>query len=615
MYQRQVLSKAPVSGIVLKLSDVGKLAFDDAPEVYWNLVRAQATTQNLTVVSALNNLLLLRPHDPGIHRALEELFLRPEYRADVAAPIQENEIHPVFRLAFSRLGNLLNTKLLICAMSEREARRSIILRALTTLLRKARQLSLRIPRLRARNRKSRQQRLQSTSTRTVPGDLAVLANEFTGSSRIREAGQVTPMDLILEFLPRWEIDNPPDVAYSWTRAAKMFAHLNGADGVVSTLRDAIPLHYPHLSYRGVPVNEFMAAAFGIYSEAKAITPEDLGQCVVDVRSLARSLRMRADVLHRFLRAAAVRLETIARNVGGLGTLAHFRQRILSDAFATDSVELRQHPIVDLDDGTYLIVDAQLVVELVSSQLYWTLFDSLDLRQRKLLRDLWGRLFELYLFDLLGHFYPAASEILRTDVAFSGGQIDALLDFGEGVVVFEFKASLLLREARFSRDPALFEREMRKKFFRGLQQLAGAAGAVLDGRVRTATFPAKPMRIFPVLVADEAALQSLGVNEYVNDIFQPLVGALPQAFAVRPITVMSVQELEGLLPYIEQGFLRWPTILEERFTGNRVALESVHQMVYFHQQHDGVPHLRNEFLLAEFKRIWETIITPLRTTAA
>jgi hypothetical protein len=183
-----------------------------------------------------------------------------------------------------------------------------------------------------------------------------------------------------------------------------------------------------------------------------------------------------------------------------------------------------------------------------------------------------------------------------------------------VVVFEFKASLLLREARFSRDPALFEQEMRKKFFRGLQQLAGAAGAVLDGRVKTATFPTKPMRIFPVLVADDAALQSLGVNEYVNDLYQPLVEMLPQAYAVRPVTVMSAQELEGLLPYIEQNFLRWPTILEERFNGNRVVLESVHQMVYFHQQYDGVPHLRNEFLLAEFKRIWETIITPLRTTA-
>ena len=60
VYQRQVLSKAPVSGIVLKLSDIGKLAFDDAPDVYWNLLREQANVESLTLVSALNNLLLRR---------------------------------------------------------------------------------------------------------------------------------------------------------------------------------------------------------------------------------------------------------------------------------------------------------------------------------------------------------------------------------------------------------------------------------------------------------------------------------------------------------------------------------------------------------------------------
>ena len=125
MYQRRVLSKAPVSGIVLKLSDVGELDFAIAPESYRNLLRKEASIDTLTLISAVNNLLLLRPHDTEVHRALEEMFLRPEYRTYLSAAIVGSETHPVFRLAFSRLGNLLTAKILLCALSEHASRRCL----------------------------------------------------------------------------------------------------------------------------------------------------------------------------------------------------------------------------------------------------------------------------------------------------------------------------------------------------------------------------------------------------------------------------------------------------------------------------------------------------------
>ena len=122
-----------------------------------------------------------------------------------------------------------------------------------------------------------------------------------------------------------------------------------------------------------------------------------------------------------------------------------------------------------------------------------------------------------------------------------------------------------------------------------------------------------MRIFPILIADDSALESLGVNEYVNDLFQPLIAAHPQRYAIRPVTVMSVEELEEVLPCYENGFFTWPLLLEDRFNGNNVILESIHQIIYFHQKNDGVPLLRNQFLLGEFHNIWNTMIAPFRTS--
>lgn len=96
----------------------------------------------------------------------------------------------------------------------------------------------------------------------------------------------------------------------------------------------------------------------------------------------------------------------------------------------------------------IILDLQFIVDLLSSGIYWTIFDSLAESLRDTFREMWGRLFELYVVELLQEHYPTVSGILLSDLNFADGQIDALLDFGEFVIVIEAKASLCngVREA-------------------------------------------------------------------------------------------------------------------------------------------------------------------------
>jgi hypothetical protein len=207
-----------------------------------------------------------------------------------------------------------------------------------------------------------------------------------------------------------------------------------------------------------------------------------------------------------------------------------------------------------------------------------------------------------------------SQMLHADLAYNGGQIDALLDFGDVVVVFEFKASLLLRGAKFSRDPVQFEAEVRRKFIenergkpKALRQLANSATAIAERRVRTVT---APLRIFPVLVFDETTFQGVGVNEYLNRLFRPLLPS-EHARCIRPLTIMSVEEVEELLPYVEHNDTSWQTLFEERFIGDDVAWESVHQILYHFHQHKNVPLRRNTFVLPEFEHVWKSMIQTYR----
>jgi hypothetical protein len=396
----------------------------------------------------------------------------------------------------------------------------------------------------------------------------------------------------------------------------MLQHLGGNDPTVRTLRDAIALDVDSLRFYGLTLGEFVAATFAVFTQMKRLSPEDPVVTIVDAESIANDLRFSFDIVKRFLSGAATSFEALKAKLHPLLlTREEFGRLVRTDVFATDTVVLRQNPIVSLPEDKFLVLDRHFVSEMVSSGLYWQIFESLQGKQRERLRELWGRLFELYVFELLGHYYPSMSHMLSVDVSYADGQIDALLDLGDVVVVFELKASLLLRNARFSRDPAIFDQEIRKKFVettdgrpKALKQLANASSTIARRTVVTAT---APRRIFPVLMADEASLQSLGVNQYLNELFTPLI-SVEARDVVAPLTVMAIEELEELLPYVSSNALSWATLLEERFSGGTVAMESIHQAIFVHQRSNGVPHLRNEFLLAIFRRMWEEMISIHRT---
>jgi hypothetical protein len=386
---------------------------------------------------------------------------------------------------------------------------------------------------------------------------------------------------------------------------------------VTTLRERIGLDLSRLRYNGVSLEDFIAIVFGLYSHVRNINPpqlfEGLAHCAIESKTFLAQTGFPQEVLDTFLRNRSIRLDGLRREITGrkVWSKKHCIAVIESNDFATDFLAFRKHPLIDLENGKHLIIDIQFVGEMLFTGLFFEIFGSLRSDKRESFLSLWGRLFELYLWELLEHFYPRQANILRTDVNFDGGQIDGLLDFGTYIVVLEFKFFLLSHQVKYWRNKHRLIRELRLKLVenerreaKAVRQLSQAVQAVITRKVETALHQEKP--IYPVVVAYEPSIESFGVNSFLNSEFQTIRASDGGDAHVKPLTTMSVQELEMLLPQTSAGHVGWNELLEARFDGTRVRATSVHQALYDMMKAKSQEFERNSYLLRSFDEIYESI---------
>jgi hypothetical protein len=139
-----------------------------------------------------------------------------------------------------------------------------------------------------------------------------------------------------------------------------------------------------------------------------------------------------------------------------------------------------------------------------------------------------------------------------------------------------------------------------------RQLAHAAQAVLDRAIPTARAGSP---IYPVVVIYESGLQCPGANTVVNRYFQEHRARLTNPDLVRPLTVMSIAELEDLLPQAGAGSATWREVLDARFIRNDdVMFVSVHQALYDLMKNRGRAWLNNAFL----RRTSDEMVERMRT---
>jgi hypothetical protein len=407
------------------------------------------------------------------------------------------------------------------------------------------------------------------------GRLALLGNEFLAHPPVPQTTSPSNLDIILMVAPTWDIMNARHLGHGM---ARMFTILNdilpGSEPKVQKLLTKIGLDPKLIEIDGISLHQFVSIVFGLF--AYGGNPDGPKRSLFVKEEIFSQTNFPQSVLDKMLEARAQTLDAYRELLKKDPTLDHdaFVADTAARSFLTTDLNVfRRYPLLKLDEHNILILDLQLIAELLTQGVYYSIFNGLPSNKRDTFRELWGHMFEIYTVDLLRKFYPKFSGILSPDVDYDGGQIDALLDFGTFVLVIEIKASLLTEPAKRSADRATFVADFRRKFIENekghpkvVKQLAGACRAILSGEVATVNDKSRPT-IYPIFVSDEPTLETAFMNGYFNDGFQQ--EASMDDPRIRPMTVMTIDELEQLLTHVSDGDIHWEELLQARF--NRKAV--------------------------------------------
>jgi hypothetical protein len=371
--------------------------------------------------------------------------------------------------------------------------------------------------------------------------------------------------------------------------------------------------------------------------------------VVDSNDLLAQTAVPKSHLDTFLSRRSWTFDRFQREMTGGRALSEseFASRVTASGFATDFRVFREHPLMDLGNGRHLVLDLEFLEELVGAGLFFHLLSRLGKNDRIALLDLWGRIFELLVAELFEHFYaPNSNQLLaslfRADYPFdasdsiddlTAGQVDGMLDFGKAIVLFEFKHFLLSQQVKDAMDRSILDRELRLKLVenekgepKAVRQLAKLCRAVRKGLIPTTAgtdgSQGGKAVLYPVVVVADPAMEAFSVNSFLNGIFQQYAAEIDGE--VRPLTVMSIQELEEVLAHTSAGTFSWEELLDTRFFRDaedpsgrlrRVRLWSVHQAIYDLLSTKRAPSIPNEFRRAQFERIAREILSIYSGTEA
>lgn len=386
------------------------------------------------------------------------------------------------------------------------------------------------------------------------GTCVLMANELLQGSSPGSDEQ-----LMLASIASWSLYVPLNMQQIIPRfrliVGRLFASTHPAVARARELLNLADVRFDAMSH-----GEFQAVLFAVYVILqKAISEEKAPVLTIEPPLPAFT---NEEHVRSLFALSSHSLDTFSDWKYGTWTAGELPKLLKDDFFLQDVTTLRQRPMVRLEER-FLLPDYQLALERLTFGAYWTLLDSFAGDDRKLFSGAWGHAFEEYVLELLADTYPRGSTVatvFRSNVPLPPREMDAVLDFGDHAVVIEVKSTLLPVEIRSSLVLTRFDTWVEERLWGkkgGLKQLVHDAAAVRDGLLGSAC-----NNVYPVLVTDEPAFQALGVNRYLGRSFAE---RFPNDNSVKPLSIVTTDELEELLSCTRSGLVTWRGVLDRRAT--------------------------------------------------
>lgn len=404
---------------------------------------------------------------------------------------------------------------------------------------------------------------------TAVGMLALHANDYTDISLPAADAEV----FAVQNMPIWELHNPRDIPDLLARYFFITQEMYASDQrIVSLFQSEFGSQPKSLLIDGLTFEDYFTLLFSLYVAASS-AGQDLKTSILNLEEHLQLLGMSIDQTREFIDGRVATEEMFTSRFGTLDTAEKLSSALRNVAWALDFSYFRERPLLRLSDGRVVVLDLQFLIENASVGLFWNVFHRLSKKGQKLLLGYWGNVFEEYVRRQMEAHKP-----LSGSYAFNqdphGLEVDALLLDGRDAFVFEIKAGMVRHDAKCSRDILAVRHAVDQKFVenakgrpKGVTQLAERCMSFSQRSVAGDSYD----RIYPVLVVDDPALQTPGVNTYLARRLMALVHDDPK---IAPLTVITADELELMLPYLSANDVTWKELLDARQDGGQVTAKPV-----------------------------------------
>jgi hypothetical protein len=249
--------------------------------------------------------------------------------------------------------------------------------------------------------------------------------------------------------------------------------------------------------------------------------------------------------------------------------------------------MKPTPLVYRDEGQTIItcIDPALLQEKISSGAYHTILRALNAEgnerdiadRKKFLKQYWGEVFETYGSATLRKAYPPVTNRFYASPKWDSPKaranneaFDGFLDYGTAVIAIEAKGKYLSLRAKYSGSREILLADLDERFGKAARQLAEKLEIVFhremkerhgfsqrDERNRavlqyTPELAQAVNRIYPVVLVQDAAMQIGFANHELRNLFDTEIkGRNVDRTLVKPLSLLTVEDLEYLIPYLDE----------------------------------------------------------------
>lgn len=296
------------------------------------------------------------------------------------------------------------------------------------------------------------------------------------------------------------------------------------------------------------------------------------------------------------------------------TLAEYAASVAprSTAGAVDAFEFRAfraHPLLRIGEAT-MPVDLGFLVDKLGEGVFHAILNHLPKGDRNRFLVGWGNVFEAYVTESLRMVYPRGKAKFypraRFETATEYEAFDGMIESGRILVAMEYKGGFLSEQIRLGHDADALFKALDKKYGTGqragLEQLVRKIGVLFNRdpskRLTVPDFASDRIRVvYPVLVVQERALDAGFIGSILAAEFDEMLARLDlrPEIRVRPVSLLTVENLLELLPYVDADAMTLPGILDES-----IATVEARPMSTFQ---DATEHYRLTRHLQKRKNLW------------